>query len=207
MDDIKYLLFDLGGVIMDIRRENCVEAFRKLGLRNADSYFGDFVQHGPFMSLERGDIDTAEFHRIIRADLPTGVSDEEIDHAFCQFLVGIPPHRLNALEQLHRNYGVGLLSNTNPIMWYSAIKKEFEKLGKNIEHYFDGIVTSFEANALKPEEKIYRYAVQKLGIDPCHTLFLDDSQANLDAASRLGFHTALVPSDGGFEVVLKQILG
>ena len=51
---INNLLFDLGGVIMDIRKEDCVTAFEKLGLPDAAAYFGDFVQQEPFASLESG---------------------------------------------------------------------------------------------------------------------------------------------------------
>lgn len=188
----KNILFDLGGVIMDIRKENCVEAFRRLGLKDAESYFGEFSQQGPFMLVERGDIGVDAFHAALRPNLPAGTTDEQIDEAFCKFLIGIPVHRLRQLQELRRRgFRVYMLSNTNPIMWGKTIRTEFEKDGLEREDYFDGIVTSFEANALKPERKIFEYAEHKLGIKPQETLFIDDSQANLDAAARLGFQTAL----------------
>lgn len=206
MEQIKNLLFDLGGVIMDIKKENCVAAFERLGLKDASSYFGDFSQHGIFMQLERGDITVDEFHRQMHALLPAEVTDRQIDDAFCKFLVGIPAHRLAELEALGRDYNICLLSNTNPVMWNSTIKAEFEKEGKDINHYFPGgMVTSFEANALKPEAKIFRFTAEKLGIKPEETLFLDDSQANLDGAAKLGFRTALVPTDTGFYEILKRM--
>lgn len=190
---IKTLLFDLGGVIMDIRRENAVEALRAIGLENADSLLGLYEQKGPFMLLEAGQITPQQFRDTLRAQIPHPVTDAEIDAAFIRFLIGIPPHRLTELEQLHkRGYGVYLLSNTNPIMWNSKIADEFKKLGKDINHYFQGIVTSFEAKVMKPDPAIFRYATEKLGIEPAETLFLDDSQKNLDAAATLGFQTALV---------------
>ena len=207
MMEIKNLLFDLGGVVMDIRKENCVEAFRQLGLRNASSYFGDYSQQGPFLALERGDITEAEFHAELRKDLPEGVGDSAIDEAFCKFLVGVPPRRLDELEALGKRFNVCLLSNTNPIMWHSTIRHEFEKKGFNMEHYFPGgMVTSFEAKAVKPDPKIFEFTIKKLGIRPEETLFLDDSQANLDSAAKLGFHTALVPTDTEFIEVLHKTL-
>ena len=201
---IKNLLFDLGGVIMDIRKERCVEAFEALGLKDASGYFGEFSQQGPFMALERGDISVAEFHEALRPNLPAGTSDQAIDAAFCRFLIGIPAHRLRALEELKAKYNVYLLSNTNPIMWDSTIRTEFEKDGHDREYYFDGMVTSFEANSLKPEEKIFRYTADTLGIDPAETLFFDDSQANLDAAAKLGFKTALVAPGTEFVDILHN---
>lgn len=188
---IRNLLFDLGGVIMDIEKERCVAAFEELGLREARSYFGDFSQQGPFAAIEEGRIDPEEFHAILHGELPATVSDADIDAAFCRFLIGIPRHRLAALRALRSRYKVYMLSNTNPIMWNSKIKSEFEQEGLTREDYFDGIVTSFAAKALKPAREIFDYACSTLGILPEETLFIDDSQTNLDAAAALGFHTAL----------------
>lgn len=187
----KNLLFDLGGVIMDIEKERCVAAFESLGLENAQSYFGDFAQQGPFAAIESGSIGPDEFHAILRRQLPAGVTDPQIDAAFCRFLIGIPPRRLAALRELRRRFRVYLLSNTNPIMWDSVIRSEFTREGMTREDYFDGIVTSFRARVMKPDRRIFDYAVASLGIVPAETLFIDDSQANLDAAAALGFSTAL----------------
>lgn len=191
---------------MDIKKERCIEAFEALGLKDAKGYFGDFSQKGPFMEIERGDITPDEFHGILRTNLPDGVTDEEIDRAFCRFLTGIPPHRLHELEKLAERFNVGLLSNTNPIMWHSTIREEFGKLGHDAEYYFPaGVVTSFEANALKPEPKIFIYASEKLGFRPSETIFFDDSQTNLDAAAQLGFHTALVEPGAEFADIISNL--
>lgn len=201
---IKNLLFDLGGVIMDIEKERCVKAFDELGLKDASSYFGDYSQQGPFLALERGDISCDEFHALLRRGFDKAVSDEEMDRAFCRFLIGIPQHRLKELEVLRGRYKIYMLSNTNSIMWDSTIREEFEKDGRTREDYFDGIVTSFEANSLKPEKKIFETVVSTLGIVPEETLFLDDSQVNLDAAAALGFATRLVAPGTEFFEILGQ---
>ncbi len=199
----KNLLFDLGGVIMDIKKENCIAAFERLGLPDAASYFGDYGQQGVFMAIERGDISVEQFHQALREVLPAGTTDQDIDHAFNQFLIGIPTHRLRQLEDLRRlGYRIYLLSNTNRVMWDATIRSEFEKDGHTMQHYFDGIVTSFEARALKPDAEIFRYAERTLGIKPEETLFFDDSQANLDGAALLGFNTALVrPGDEFIDLI------
>lgn len=190
---IRNLLFDLGGVIMDIRRQDCVDAFERLGLKNADSYFGLYSQEGIFAQIESGTIDTDEFHKRMRELLPANVTDSQIDEAFNKFLTGIPEHRLASLRDLRkRGYRIYLLSNTNRIMWDSRIKEEFTKEGLRREDYFDGITTSFEAHSLKPAPEIFRYAERTMGIKPEETLFFDDSQANADAARALGFNSVCV---------------
>lgn len=195
---IKNLLFDLGGVIMNIRRQNCEEAFLKLGMADIGDFLGDYGQTGPFAALEEGAIGEADFRDEVRRHIPHPVTDKEIDDAFNKFLVGIPLKRLEKLRELRGRYGIYLLSNTNPIMWKSFIAESFRQEGMEIDDYFDGIVTSFEAKCYKPEPEIFDYVVKRLGIAPEETLFFDDSQANVDAALKLGFNARLVPPDKEF---------
>lgn len=190
--EIKNLLFDLGGVIMDLKRENCMHAFEALGMKDAVSQFGEYSQKGAFLELEEGVLTVDEFHAEVKKLLPDGVTDEQIDEAFCCFLDGIPVHRLRALEQLHKTYKVFLLSNTNSIHINGRIKPYFCSDGKDMNYYFDGLILSYEAKAAKPDHKIFRYAIEQLGIKPEETLFMDDSQKNLNSAAELGFNTALV---------------
>lgn len=202
---IKNLLFDLGGVIMDIRRLNCVASFERLGMKDADNFLGEYSQKGPFLQLEEGAISEEEFRTAVRALIDGEVSDEQIDSAFCDFLVGIPKYRLEQLRQLKKSYNIYMLSNTNSIMWRSRIAEDFRQEGLEREDYFDGIVTSFEARSIKPDTKIFHTVVEKLGINPDETLFLDDSQKNLDAAAQLGFHTLLVTPGSEFFELLKSM--
>ena len=189
---VKNLLFDLGGVIMNIRRQNAVDALIKIGMADADSFLGDYSQQGPFLRLEEGAISESEFRNEIRVLIPVDVTDEQIDDAFCHFLLGIPKYRLDALENLHKSYKIYMLSNTNSIMWNSVISDEFKKAGHDINYYFDGLVTSFEAKCVKPDAKIFNSVVENFNIKPEETIFFDDSQANIDAAAALGFKTAYV---------------
>lgn len=201
---IKNLLFDLGGVIMDICRPHCEASFRALGMANIGDFLGDYGQTGPFALLEEGKITEEQFRAAIRENIPGEVTDGQIDRAFNDFLSGIPLHRLEALRSLRKRFNVYLLSNTNPLMWRQDIAKAFRQEGLEAADYFDGMVTSFEAGCCKPDERIFSYLIAKLGIDPAETLFFDDSQANLDAAARLGFQTALVPPGTEFTNLIPQ---
>lgn len=195
---IKNLLFDLGGVIMDIDRMNCVASFKRLGMADPEKFLGEYVQQGPFGDLESGRIDAPAFREEMRKYLPAGVSDEAIDSAFSDFLIGIPVRRLEALEELRKRYKVYILSNTNPIMWNGRIAEEFAKQGKDITAYTDGAITSFEVKCMKPDPRIFREALEKFGIKAQETVFLDDSKANTDAAARLGFETIHVAPGSEF---------
>ena len=88
-------------------------------------------------------------------------------------------------------------------MFYSKIAESFRAEGFEMCDYFDGQVASFIAKCSKPGREIFEYAIKNLGITPCETLFLDDSQKNLDTAQILGFKTALVAPGTEFADILK----
>lgn len=191
-DNRPALLFDLGGVIMDIQRENCVASLKRLGMTNPGEFLGDYGQKGPFLALEEGKITAEQFRDDLRAYLSPGVTDAQIDSAFCDFLTGIPVERLRKLDELHSRYRIFMVSNTNKIMWDSRIAEEFRKDGHNRDYYFDGCVTSFEAKVCKPDAVIFRDVLDRFGLKAEEVTFFDDSQENCDAAARLGFKTVWV---------------
>ena len=204
---LKNLLFDLGGVIVDIRRQNCVNAFLQLGFSDIEAYLGEYGQKGPFLLLEEGRISPDEFRREVRRHIPSPVSDSQIDRAFNAFITGISRERLQALRNLrakgHRLY---VISNTNPIMFEGFIADQFRKEGLSMANYFDGIVASYEAKCYKPDREIFDYTRKNCGIDGDETLFFDDSAANVEAARDAGFKAVHVPVGAEFTDILKQYL-
>lgn len=177
---------------MDIKRENCVESMRRLGMEHPEEFLGDYGQKGPFLALEKGEITPEEFHSQLRPYLREGVTDAEIDAAFNDFLIGIPVERLRRLELLHRDHAIYMLSNTNKIMWDSKIADEFRKDGHDRDYYFDGCVTSFDVKCYKPDPAIFEETLRKFGLTAGEVVFFDDSRENCEAAGRLGFKTVWV---------------
>ncbi len=201
---VRNLLFDLGGVIMNLRRENCVVALQKLGLKEAEELLGLYCQSGPFLMLEEGKLSPAEFRKEICNKIGKHIDDEVIDSAFNEFLIGIPLARLHQLEELRKDYKIYMLSNTNAIMFDSRIKEEFEQDGKSVKDYFDGICVSYEEGCAKPDRQIFVNLLKKFNIKAEETLFFDDSQKNLDAAEEMGFHTWLVEPGTEFIDAFKE---
>lgn len=201
---IKNLLFDLGGVIMDIRRENCVEAMKSIGMTNADEYLGEYAQKGPFAKIENGEWNEQQFCDGIRKIIGSDVSDDNINEAFNAFLIGIPERRLDELAELRKRFNVYMLSNTNPIMWRMKIADEFAKQGHDVSYYFDDVVRSYKAGCMKPDKRIFEIVERKFNIKPEETVFFDDSKRNLDAAAELGFHTILVKPGDEFYSLLQN---
>lgn len=202
---IKNLLFDQGGVIVDIRRDQCLDELKLLGMDHPEKLIGLYKQEGPFFALENGDITVEQFHDALRPLMPQGVTDEQMDYAFSSFIVGIPLHRLQALRELRNRYKTYILSNTNPIMFEGVIARNFAQEGLDVNAYFDGVTVSYKARSNKPDRQIFDYAIATMGINPEETLFFDDGQENLDAAAKLGFKTALVEPGCEFMDIITKM--
>jgi len=197
------ILFDLGGVIIDIRRQDCEEAFRKLGFADIGNFLGDYGQKGPFLLIEEGKITPDEFRAEVRRHIPANVTDTQIDDAFNAFIIGIPLQRLKALRRLRtEGHKLYVVSNTNPIMWHQSIKRAFEQEGLSMADYFDGIVTSFEAKCCKPARQIFDKVVADFGVNPAETVFFDDSEANCRKGAALGFRAVHIPPGQDFTDLL-----
>ena len=109
---IKNLLIDLGGVLINLDRQRCIENFQKLGLRNVEDLLDIHNPNGLLMQQEKGLITPAEFRDGVRQMIGKAVSDTQIDAAWNSFLVDIPTHKLDLLLKLREKYVVYLLSNT-----------------------------------------------------------------------------------------------
>ena len=159
---IKNLLIDLGGVLINLDRQRCIEHFQKLGLQNVDALLDIQNQDGLLMQQEKGLITPAEFRDGVRKMIGKAVSDKQIDAAWNSFLVDIPTQKLDLLLKLREKYVVYLLSNTNQIHWDWTCIHLFPYRTFKVEDYFE-----------KTKE----------------TLFIDDSEMNCKTAQNLGIST------------------
>lgn len=195
--NIRNLVFDLGGVIIDLDRDESVRRLQAIGLTQADALLDPYKQSGVFLDLETGRMTAPQFLDRVRAMIAENghavPSDLEIQDAFNGFLVGLPVERLRALEALRKSgYRLFAISNTNPLMFHSWIESNFRADGKTIRDYFDGIVASFEEGACKPDPLIFNRLMNRYALRPEETLLLDDSPANVEGARRWGLNAVRV---------------
>ncbi len=186
---IKNLIFDFGGVLINLDRQRCIENFRKLGLEKVDELLGMYSQQGIFMQHEKGLISSAQFRDSIRGQITQEVTDEQIDAAWNSFLVDIPRFKLDMLLKLREKYVVYLLSNTNEIHWQWSCLHAFRYKAFRAEDFFEHIYLSYEMKMAKPDADIFQKVLDETGILPNETLFIDDSEANCRTAEALGIST------------------
>lgn len=203
MEGIKNILFDLGGVLVDLKKQNCIQAYEKLGFNDINDYLGDYGQKGPFRELEEGAITPEIFFEKVREHIPNA-SDEDITHAFREFLIGMPLYKLEMLQKLkERGYRLMLLSNTSSLLFSYICEQYFTQQGLTVDDYFTDLFLSYELKALKPDPAIFDMVIRNSGILPDETLFIDDSQENLDIAATFGFETYLAPQNTDFSSVFN----
>ena len=189
MEHIRQVVFDLGGVLVDLDAERCRAALTRIGLERIAAIVDPCYPAEMIGRMERGN---ATFHEtceeIRRASGVADVSDEAIGEAYNALVVGIPPEKLRQIEALRRR-GIRtyVLSNNNPNSM-RRIRRLFEVDGHPMEYYFDKIYLSYELRELKPSETIFRKMIADSGMNPAETLFIDDGRRNVDMARELGFN-------------------
>ncbi len=192
MSNIRAVLFDFGGVLIDIKREKCIEAFSQLGFPEVEQYIGNYTQTGFFLDFEKGLISPEDFRNEIRNYSNKNLTDQQLDKAWNAFLIDIPEYKLDLLRKLKKNYRVLLLSNTNIIHFTQKGREEFEKQGLHLSDYFDKCYLSYELKMAKPQPEIFQYILENEKVKANEVLFLDDGEKNIKVAESLGFHTYLV---------------
>ena len=190
--NITTLIFDFGGVLIDLDINQCILNFNRLGLENVEQYLNNFAQSGFFMQLEKGQISAVEFRNEIRKLTPNKLTDAQIDEAWCSFLLEVPEEKLEMLIELRKKFRVVLLSNTNIIHFPNSEKLLFTDKGRKLSEYFDRCYLSYEMKMAKPDLQIFKNILASENVQPNECLFLDDGLKNTLQAQKLGIQTYLV---------------
>lgn len=184
---IKNILFDLGGVLLTIDTKKTIEAFNRLGWKEAHTQSISSSGYPVFENLETGKDNAAHFRENIRKVLPGKVSDEEIDQAWNAMLVDFPGDIQKFIESLKLRYNLYLLSNTNELHIIRFKELFLSKFGYDFENLFVKAYYSNEIGFRKPDPRAYISVLEHASLNPEETLFVDDLNLNTDAAEQLGF--------------------
>lgn len=185
---IKNIVFDMGGVLVDLKFDKALEAFREMGLEHPENYINPYRQSGVFLQLEEGTISDGEFVREFSKILGREVTLGELQWAWHEFLDKVNVEKLRYVESLRSKYKVYLLSNNNSLVLSWADTPAFSEDGKPISAYFDKMYLSYELHLTKPGREIFDYMIADSGLVPEETLFIDDGPKNIEAGRALGFH-------------------
>lgn len=176
---IRAVIFDFGNVICSFDND----AFLRTLTRHTGKTFEDLKAslYGSDLPAryESGRVTSEEFYREAAARGELSISRDEFFGAFGRIFTPIPA-TFALIRELKKRYRIGLLSNTN--------EYHYERYFKRVEIFplFDSVTLSFEVKAMKPDERIYRDALGKLGLRPGECAYIDDIEAYAEGARRLG---------------------
>lgn len=206
IENIKNIIFDFGGVLVDLDKPRCIEAFNRIGFPQAATLVDSYYQQGIFCLLETGKITPDAFCNEVRAMTGNTASDKEIWNAWNLLLAGIPAYRLEALLELGKHYTLYLLSNTNQIHWEYSAEHHFKYQGHTVNDYFKQIFLSYEMHMAKPDTAIFTEVIKQSGVDLTETLFIDDSHANCEAARSVGLNSYHLKPEEDWRNLFKEKL-
>lgn len=211
---IKNLIFDFGGVLLDLRPDRCIDEFKRIGLPEVEQMLSMAHQQGVLDAVERGQYTLAGFcdaMRAVRAGSADGAetllpTNRQIIRAYCSMADGVPAYRLDFVQQLKdEGYHVSLLSNTNLMHW-GYCRRYFLEAGYLPEELFEHLWLSCDLKLVKPDPEIFRAILADSGYQPEETLFVDDNQANCRIAESLGIHSFCAPIRSDWSSLCRQQL-
>ena len=196
----KVLIFDLGGVVIDLFVDRTFAAMAALGVPADMLTERGCLMNSMMMQFDRGDITADEMFAYIKSFLPAAVRektgaglDGEIQRVWNLMLGDIPADKLQRLAALRSaGYRVVMLSNTNSGHWPRIEQLFMEAGGKLPSECFDALYLSYLMRRRKPEPGIFLSLLESEGVEAADCLFFDDSAENCAAARALGIDAVLV---------------
>lgn len=188
---IRNIVFDLGGVFINIDYGRTRHAFGQLGVADFDALYAQHSASPLFEQLETGAISNQEFYDAFRTSTGLGLSNQEIEQAWNAMLGGFPPERIAWLSEIKNRYRIYLFSNTNAIhhQAFQQIFRETNPDGPQFDDYFIKAHYSHTLGLRKPYASSYTALMHAEQMLPEETLFIDDTFINIKGAEEAGMHT------------------
>ena len=196
LNGVKNIIFDLGGVILNIDYKLTAKAFKEVGVINFDEIYSQAKQGQVFDKLETGELTPDEFREYMK-EIVSSLQLSDIDKAWNAMLLDLPVQRIDLLKKLKNKYRLFLLSNTNEIHVKCFRKIIESSYGENIfDAIFEHQYYSSDIGMRKPNAECFQYVLEKNGIEPSETLFIDDSIQHVEGARKLKINAYhLIPGE------------
>lgn len=207
MHKIKNIIFDLGGVILDINYQATIDAFAQLGISNFSKLYSQKSQQKLFDQFETGHVSSKDFVKGIQQMHSVQVSNELIVKAWNAMLKGVKKNKLDYIKSLRNQYHTILLSNTNEIH-ISAFEEEMshKELLTQFKSCFEKIYYSSRMGLRKPHATCFEKVLTEQQFNPKETLFIDDSTQHIEGAKGCGIKAVLFPQNGIIQDWLPDII-
>jgi putative hydrolase of the HAD superfamily len=193
---IKNIIFDLGGVILDIDESIVYKELEKMGISTSElAHSKEFME---IMSkFDTGIYTAPTFRKKTKALLGLEkMTDQKFDSIWNAMLLDIPRERIEAIEQVKKHYKIFLMSNSNVIHYDLYVRDMQLRFGYNeFDKLFNKSYFSFAEHLEKPDPRFFELILDHEHLLPEETLFIDDTAKNIAAAKELGIRTYHIRRD------------
>ena len=206
MQGIKNIIFDLGGVIINLDVNKTISEFSALINQPFEKLYTQKEQNELFNLLDKGAISPDTFFNELKKITSYNGSIEKMQNAWNAMLQDVPEHRLDTLVTMKHNYNTFLLSNTcEPHI--EAFEKELEnEYGiKNFDDYFDKVYYSCRIGMRKPDREIFEHVLRENHLKASETIFIDDSPQHVKGAGECGINAFLLEKNREVKDLLKEL--
>jgi glucose-1-phosphatase len=175
-------LLDLGKVLLDFDLSRLGRCVHTLTGVTPEQLRAAALADDLAIRYESGKVSDAEFHEQICRRIGRPLTWDQFVNAWNSIFLpdSILPDHL--IDRLTTSLDVWIISNTNPLH-FRFIRRNYAFL-RNVK----GCILSYEVGYLKPDRRIFLHAVAVTGVEPARTVFIDDQEANVEAARLLGFN-------------------
>lgn len=189
INSFKNIIFDLGGVLINIYPEKTVESFKSIDKSIPESTYERLRDSYFFDNYEKGLISEQAFLERVKSELGGKVNQNEIINSWNFLLGDFPEENINLIEKISKTHRIFLLSNTN-ITHYKKYISDFEnKFGYDFNSLFEKTYYSFEHGLRKPDIRFYKKVIYENNLKKNETLFIEDTLINRIPAIEIGIQT------------------
>lgn len=183
----KALLFDLGGVLIDIDFDLAFREWSRFSSLPLATLRQRLLFDEPYERHERGQITAEAYFAHLTASLQLTATPAQVEAGWNAIFRGEIAATLERVAQARRKLPCYVLTNTNATHM-ACWGARFPRIAAG----FDRVFASHEIGLRKPEPAVFDHVCQAAGVEPASMLFFDDSPANVDAAAAHGLQAVLV---------------
>tara|TARA_S200000501_G_scaffold246520_1_gene230858 strand:+ start:124 stop:747 length:624 start_codon:yes stop_codon:yes gene_type:complete len=193
LKNINTIIFDLGGVIIDLDSKSVIDQFQKYSDKTAKDIICLISQSQDLIDYEMGKMSDSDFCEAVNKLLHTELSQASFETIWNSFLGNIKQDKLHLMLALKDQFNLLILSNTNAIHQRSFDQRVGELISTRIMS--DMVHTAYYSHELglrKPDPNIYKRVIDLQNLNPTRTLFFDDRNENINMAQDFGIQAILV---------------
>lgn len=195
---IRALLFDLGGVLIDVDFNRVLEYWEPISRLSLDELKATFCADVPYEQHERGEITAPEYFEHLARKLQLQDNPAHITEGWNAIFGDEITETLHLVQEARTHLPCYVFSNTNAThqaVWtarYPSLAQSFER-----------IFVSSEMGCRKPERRAFEYVAQAIGTPLDAILFFDDHPGNVEGARAAGLQAVQVRGPADVKAALQ----